>query len=330
MKELRQLILQAYGLRVNKLRILHDRKKSFVVKLQTNHGTYLGKSLNNNATRQHFILEAEKYLRSRGIQIPEVLSTSEGQLLVPWNDRPFVLQTWIDGKPYKLETNRQLQKIAALLGHMHFSSRGFQPVSPAALQYHGARTWETEYQADNSSIRQWQKTNQSTDQPKRKAILSHLPFFLEMGKKAYHLLSQSPYFKQWRDQPLPAHYLCHGDFHMKNIIHYNGILSIIDWEDVRFDFPSKDITRLLNEVLRFDKVWSLKRFDVLLSAYQKENPLSREELGLLYIDLAFPHIFERFLRKQLYRRYPLRVVKQFLHREMKKADDMLQRAKSYV
>ena len=87
---------------------------------------------------------------------------------------------------------------------------------------------------------------------------------------------------------------------------------------MRYDFPSKDLARVLYLLMRKENGWNKLTFHRILHAYLKDNPLSAQHQLILYADLAFPHIVERFLRKQVYQRMTHAQVLSFLQRERKK------------
>jgi len=102
----------------------------------------------------------------------------------------------------------------------------------------------------------------------------------------------------------------------------------IDWEDARYDFPSKDISRVLSLLMRKNKKWNPRSFKHLMNGYLRENPLSRRQRHLLYADLAFSHIEERFLRQRQYADMTENEIDRFLEEEAKKMSYMLKKMKA--
>jgi Ser/Thr protein kinase RdoA (MazF antagonist) len=174
-----------------------------------------------------------------------------------------------------------------------------------------------------SFIKGWQHNNQQTNDSKKQAILNYTDFFLATGQAIKKNITSIPYFPIWKEQPLHEHYLCHGDFHTGNILISDSSFYMIDWEFVRYDFPSIDIARVLFLIMHRHKEWNVSRFQLLLSAYFKENPLTAEQMEMLFLDLAFPHAFERFVRKKEYKEMSLEEVEQFLESEHDKTNYML-------
>lgn len=320
-----RLLQKRYGLEIHTLETLRATNKSRVYRLATNKGRFIAKQLFIPEQRQQFILAAEAHLRGRSVAIPATLPTISGSDYVMWRGFPLVLQRYIDAKAYFLSSNSNLARVAGLLGRMHAESVGFAP--PSGETYNGARSWEQEYREDLAAIRRWQRRHQHSANPKIRAILRAIPFFLRAGELAQMRMNASPFFAEWKKRPVTQHGLVHGDFHMGNVLRGRGALTVIDWEDVRFDFPSKDLTRLFFVLMRRDGGWKLKRIRTLLASYLQKHPLKKEEKALLYQDLAFPHIFERFLRKKSYASMTAHRVHRFLRGERRKTAYMLRQMK---
>jgi len=318
--ELRNHIESEYAITVHAARTIHHTPKTFVCKLTTNRGTYALKTLYKPEARQQFVTGAENYLRGRGIHIPETLSTKTNKHYTMVNGYPYALQKWVPGRPSSVATLSGIKLLGALLGKMHKASVGYQ--SQHSSLYAGYKLWTAEYKKDLRSIDSWRKKHKDSQDPKIKSILKYTAYFKKAGKKALQSLLSNDYFLQWKEASPSTHYLCHGDFHTGNVLISQSNCTIIDWEDVRYDFPSKDIARLLFVSMRSHRRWSRQLWNALFTTYLQENPLSRNEKNLLYIDLTFPHLFERYLRKQVYRKKTLAQVNTFLRSEMEKTEFM--------
>lgn len=321
-------ISREYGLKIRAHHVIRDTEKTMVIHLKTDRGSFFAKCMYVSEERHQFILEAEEYLRNRGIHIPKVRLTLSGRPCFVWQGKLFFLQQEIPGKLYSLKKPKQIQRVGALLGRIHASSVGF--LSSSGMLFNGALAWEQEYESDLLSMKSWQKQHARMTKPKIALIHAYLPFFLRTGSKMQKQLQQSAFFQRWKGRPEHLHSLCHGDFHMGNVIVSEDKLNVIDWEDVRYDYPSKDLNRLLMMLMRRQRKWKEEKCRMLLKAYFKQNPMNKAEKTLLYQDLAFPHIFERFLRQKLYKQMDYGQVMQFLQREQEKTKYMLKQAKARI
>jgi len=324
---LRQINM-VYGLQIQSYQVIRYSAKTIVIHLKTDRGSFFAKTMYIQEHRQQFILDAEAYLRNRGIFIPQPVLTIEEKPFFKWNGNLFYLQKAVQGKAVSLRTPKQTRRIGELLGKIHFSSVGY--FSASGNRYNGALRWEKEYENDLISLQRWQETFAGHKKPKIQLLRQHLPYFLRVGEEMHKLLRQSAFFQEWKDRPEHLLSLCHGDFHMGNVIKSENSLYVIDWEDVRYDYPSKDLSRLLYVYMRRYRGWNQPRCELLFRAYFRKNPMKKQEKALLYQDLAFPHIFEWFLRRKQYTSMSYRQVSLFLKAEREKTKYMLKQAKARV
>lgn len=326
MDDLIRKIEKSYGLTVIRHEKLRETPKSLVVFFETSIGRFIGKVSYLPKERHHFILNAEAYLRKKGILIPNIQRTKSSKRYIMWKDNPFVLHQWLSWRKVAYSSPVRLAQIGALLGQFHKRSLGF--TSRHGELYNGAKKWTEEYKADLTSLEKWELRNRDKKQPNFSAIFEYLPYFRQAAQTAHEHLKSSAYFAKWKKAPLKRHFLCHGDFNNGNLLTRNKQIAIIDWEDVRYDFPSKDISRVLSLAMRKHGSWNEQLFVYLLRSYLQENPLSADQLHLLFVDLAFPHIFERFLRMKQYEQMDLANIQQFCRREALKTAYMLDELKA--
>ncbi|QWU17628.1 spore coat protein, CotS family [Paenibacillus sophorae] len=323
--QLLQAASEQYGIVFYESEILHKTGRTLVLALKSPQGDYILKSIFTSETRLQFILEAEYFLRLRGIHIPEIFPTLTGTRYFLWEGDRYVLQEKLRGTPFPPTTIEAVTRRAALLGRMHSSSLGF-------LSNHGPygpeeRLWLSTYLRELSSLKHWVHWYQNSRASKKKMILSHIDFFQQTGRELVERLERHAFFKSWIDAPLQKHFLCHGDFHSENVLTVGSSLYIIDFEFIRYDYPSKDIARFLQGIMNRRKGWDPVWFDHLLNAYLRENPLNDDQLDLMYFDLAFPHSFYRFVDKGGYRNMSLDDVAAYLQREYDKTVYFLQQTK---
>lgn len=328
MKQLVNRVEDEYGFTVRSHQVIRNSNKSLLVLFDTPHGKWIGKRMFISRERQNFILQAQEYLQQRHIAIPETKRTLTHARFMEWQGYPFVIQKKAPGKLHSLATRKGVKLAASCLGKIHAASVGFE--CQTSHSYNGANAWENEYETDLLSLHNWRLAHAAARQKKLKLIVEAIPFFYSAGRTAQEHARQSAYFAHWKKLPPRQHFLCHGDFHPGNLLVKNRKLVVIDWEDVRYDFPSKDIARLLSSAMRRQKKWSTKTFTSLLQSYLRHNPLTAEQLRLLYQDLAFPHIVERFLRRNEYKAMSVDGVKQFLLREKQKTRYMLKQLKAHA
>lgn len=83
---------------------------------------------------------------------------------------------------------------------------------------------------------------------------------------------------------------CHGDYQYHNLLFREHDISVINFEKCICDSQVRDLYLFLRKLLEKNN-WSSFVGDGLLEAYQKEKPLTAEEMKQLYYRLAYPEKF---------------------------------------
>lgn len=312
-----------YGFGIEKHEILHNSTRTQVVSLQTTDGSLVLKSINFTEDRLRFMLEAQEFLRRGGIAIPRVIPTRSGAYYIGWDGHLYFLQEKIQGVSTPAFSTEVLALEAALLGTMHAASRGFY--SPFGPGYAGEYYWEKHYERKLHAISYMKERFALSHDAKKRVILENTVDFLDAGTKVLTLLQRHSGFQRWKTLPNHEHYLAHGDFHSENVLHTRDRLYLIDWEFARYDYPSKDINRLLDRGMKHDGSWNNASFEVLLRSYRQQHPLSEWQLQLLYLDLSFPYAISRFLHHRMYKNMTLEEVTCFLQNEREKTASLMRR-----
>ncbi|MGO0060678.1 CotS family spore coat protein [Brevibacillus fluminis] len=323
-EELLPMVAKNYRFNIRRAELLHYTTRTFVLRIQTDDGPFVVKSIFADRDRMDFILAVEHYLRGRGVAIPRTIPMENGAFLFFCNGTPYTVQEYVEGRPLFITSKSACHERGRLLGHFHACSLGFraEDVKPSM----GILEWEANYQKGLQTISDWREQYRFSTEKRHQLVMRSVDFFLRTGAHLLRLLTQNQYFAEVQAEPVERQFLCHGDFHTGNVLWNEQAqrFSIIDWEFTRFDFPSVDLGRLLSIIMRQSKRWDQASFSALLSGYLEQNPLSEKQMELLYLDLAFPHQFERFLRKNWFEEFTTGEIRQFLQREEEKTRFLLQ------
>ncbi|OAS16469.1 phosphotransferase [Paenibacillus oryzisoli] len=283
--ELLAEIADTYGLSIKQVETIRDTSRSYVLKITATQGSFVLKRMHMDTRRLQFMLETEDFLRNRGIHIPMVYQTKENKKYVAYTGHLYVLQEWICAHSYPLVSVEKAVKLAEILGRMHELSKVFYS-SHGILRFGGAK-WVQEYDEALHFLGSWKSKQEDVEEPWRKAVLTYIDFYMRTGEYVKeHINACYTAGGEVHAQVV----LSHHDFHMQNILmDPSGDVYIIDWEFVRFDLPSRDVNRLLYAMIKKSKTWNHRAFVTVMRAYLQMNPLSKHEMKLLYLDLAFPH-----------------------------------------
>lgn len=316
-KGLKRNVEKSYSFKIKKWKVIKNVKNSsLVVQVCTHNGKkYALKNLHLKPDRQQFIAKSEQLLADRGVKLASPISTRNGELLMKYNKNPYVLYQWIDGKSASLCNQKDLEDIVEAMARFHRASMQLQ--YPDDMKIYGHEHWESEYKERIKTMKKWSKEYKSSDSGNALLIKKDMRFFQKMADKALQQLQNSRY-ESYFNSEASAKSLVHGDLHSHNVIHSENGKVLIDFEDVRYDLPSKDLLRLFS---MYSKSHSFRErtFSGMLEKYEKYNKLSSEIKRLVLIDFMFPHIFERLLRKKKYVGMENKELQHRLKQERKKA-----------
>lgn len=297
-KRLIQQVETRYGIRIRKADVIKDVKhSSFVAKLDTDSGkSFIIKTLYVPEERQQFIAASETLLYRRNVPLAKPVKMTNGERVMTWKGVPYVLYRWVNGKSGKLQNVHDLIAIVKLAAVFHKASRHLE--YPAGIKRYEHPDWAEEYRRRLETLAAWEREPYDPNSERDVCIHEAIPFLRETGEEALDRLIHSSY-QVYRNRPADQRTLVHGDLHHKNVLIDKDGAKLIDFEDVRYDVPSKDLLRIYSMYTK-SKGFSPSDFMRMMKAYGQIHRLTPEEKELVYIDFLFPHIFERMLRKKKY------------------------------
>ena len=306
-----------YGLRIATREVVKEMPgSSFVAKLVAEGGdAYALKSLFIPQERQRFIAESERRLADRGVELARPVSTKSGRLFIEHEGAPYVLYEWLPGEGAALSGPDDLLAIVELAARFHLASRDL--AYPAGVEVFGHLDWREEYENRLKSMERWLSEYGGEKKGKKRKIANAVPFFLKAGKKALRELRNSEY-ADYVEGRIGPRTLVHGDLHNKNVILSGSARRLIDFEDVRFDAPSKDLIRI-HSMYAKRRDFEPTTFRRMLRRYFQIHPVSSAVRRIIEVDLLFPHIFERTLRKKKYKKMSEEEIAVWLRQERRKS-----------
>jgi CotS family spore coat protein len=306
-----------FGFKTDTWHVVRDKKESsYVAKIVTDTGKQFAiKSLFIDPERQRFIVHSEEQLASKGVDLARPIPTLGGDLFMIYNEAPYVLYSWIDGNSRQLRHRSDLESMVQVMAKFHAASR--ELTYPPEVKIYGHTHWVEEYNQRLNAMKHWFKAHKASTNQKKKMVCASLPFFVKTAATALEALMASRY-EDYRNGWLSEASLVHGDFHNQNLIYQKQTGVLIDFEDVRYDVPSKDLLRIFSMYTK-KQPFEDDVFLSMMQTYENGNPLTGEVKALVCIDMLFPHIFERMLRKKLYGKMDSDELQQRIQQEIDKA-----------
>jgi CotS family spore coat protein len=233
----------------------------------------------DHLAEQGFARTAKAYRNKQGRMISQ---TATG--------RNYILTDWLVGrKPSFANSNEDITGAAVTLALFHRASVGFVAPPGGKLRSRLNR-WPSRFR---SRLRQVVELRDALDHKPfldnfDRAFVEYYPWILDRAQDGWCVLSTSQY-DQLVEKVQKSHSFCHGDVAERNfVVTDSGEHCLIDLDLVRRDVRVADLYKLLRDVLK-KRRWDCSAVKLILDSYSEVDPLTLEEITVLYALLAYPH-----------------------------------------
>lgn len=229
------------------------------------------------------------------VQVEAIIPDREGSLLVKDMDGTgYVLKTWQEGRECSVHDKGECVEAVRLLARLHGSMElpADMPNLPVAFSP------EKEYDKHNKELKRVRKYLQQKGQKSwfETSLRKAFDPFLEQAfavTEEWREYCQSFQEKAGGQQSAGKEdrvAFCHGDYQYHNILQGMNGWFVVNFEKCMCDDPIRDLYLLLRKLLEKSN-WSVTLGEELLSAYEKERPISAKSWIDLYYRLAYPEKF---------------------------------------
>lgn len=283
-------VLTGYDLKVKKITSETLKEKKAVWWVDSASQKFILKKVPLDKNRFLFLLSAISHLRKNGINLPEIYQARDGNFFVEENAQIYILMEAVTSQAPDYQVPRELSLMVQEMARFHKASQNFVPPASANIRQH-LGTWEKKYiQTINCLERFAKEARLDPDREFNHCYLTNCKYFLDEARNCLKLLRHSGYVK-WVEKVRREGNLCHQDFAAGNLGLVNGEIYIYDLDSITFDIPARDLRKIFNKVMKKRGAWDLSLTKDMLKSYHKVMPLTREDYDVLFIDLAFPHLF---------------------------------------
>ncbi len=268
------------------IEVLRTWKGRGAILCETNQGTLILKEYAGHRDKIVFQDALLAHMQKQGFSnIETIIKNKEGELLTTDQDGScYVLKTYFEGRECDVKDMQECAAAMELLARMHKASLSGTELSFAGSIY----TVNEEFEKHNKELRRVKKFLKEKGQKNDFEIylMQCYDYFLQLALKVA---------KEYQDlgnnkQPSSLSFVCHGDYQHHNIILAGKEFYIINFEKCIKDSPVRDIYLFMRKLLEKSN-WKQETGFTLLSAYEKENVLSKEDYTDLYYRLAYPEKF---------------------------------------
>jgi len=291
-------VLAQYPYTVKGIRTESYKQKKGVWWVDTTKGMKILKKHPNSEPMLIFLLSAIDHLQNKGMNIPRVNETIDGNRYVKNGETCFILIDAVEGVNPDYRKQEELNALVREMGRFHLASQGFIPPNESKVRQH-LGNWGQDFSADITRLKDFYNEEKSKTAHKEfgEIISEVFPSFLQRMETAVTGLG-GPAYAAWVNKIADGGGLCHQDFAAGNILMNSaGRVYILDTDSLTIDLPARDIRKLLNKVMKKNGKWEPALVENILSVYQKANPLTIDEWAVLKLDLIFPHLFAGIMDK---------------------------------
>lgn len=281
-------VLKEYGIVPDELTMIQGGTIKTVWKLNSKGRQLCLKRLKQTYDKSLFSVNAQIYVKNSGGKVPGVILNNNKEPITKYNEQLFVLYEWIDGKDLNFDIPADLHIAVQGLAAFHAVSKGYVPPENARISSKLGK-WPHQYESMKSRMLLWKETAAlDISQPHYKAYAQCTDSVIEIANMALKSISESDYgaLTQFGSDSVV---LCHQDYGKGNVIAAEDGTYILDLDGVTYDLAARDLRKILGKIAENKNQWQAERINEILSWYNDINPLSKDELEILYVDLIYPH-----------------------------------------
>lgn len=228
-------------------------------------------------------------IRENGdIAVEEILPNKEGELWTKdqYQDT-YIVKTYSEGRECSIRDHEECRNAVRDLARLHKA----MIMPPKAEAESAVVRMDREYEKHNRELKKARRflRNKSQKNDFEIYLLRYYDSFMEKAfevAESWNAHQSADYY----EQIARAGTWCHGDFQYHNLLLKENDTFVINFEKCACDSQIRDLYLFLRKLLE-KSGWSIPLGNSMLEAYQKERPLSGEELKQLYYRLAYPEKF---------------------------------------
>ncbi|MGL5634596.1 MAG: CotS family spore coat protein [Sarcina sp.] len=274
---------------ITQIKIKNTDKHRAVYKIHSNNFTYCLKKIYFNEQRLLFMYSSMQWLHQYGFNVPLLLQDKHGNRFVKSHNFLFILTPWLPGEKCDFNNIDHLLKAAENLGSIHAKTQNFSPIKGSEKKEGYSNLYISINKHFNKLLTCYNLANKKKDKFS-KIFLEHFDTNIELARFALEVSSTINFNGLSKS-------LCHGDYVNKNLLIHENKISMIDFDKCVLDYSMVDLTYFLRRLLkRSETNWNFEIAKNIILAYDKKNPLNKEDIKYLMVYLAFPQKYWRISR----------------------------------
>ena len=278
-------ILEQYDLEV--LRIYGGRGG---IMLETKDGLKMIKEFAGSRAKLPLEQRVLGILAERGVcAVDQVQANKEGELVTIGDyETPYIIKDCPPGRECDPKTEEEILKSMRLLARVHRELRGVLRTEGAERRRILGADRSEELEKHNREMKRARNFIR-TRQKKGEFELLYLQCaetIFQNGADALELLKASGSEKLYQ-QAVDGEHLCHGEYVHHNILLQRQETALVNFSRFEINVQMNDVSQFLRKIMEKHN-WNGGLAERMLTAYERERPLSGEERAYLAASLCYP------------------------------------------
>ena len=229
-------------------------------------------------------------LAERGVcAVDQVQANKEGELVTIGDyETPYIIKDWPPGRECDPKNEEELLKSMRLLARVHRELRGVLRTEGAERRRILGADRSEELEKHNREMKRARNFIR-TRQKKGEFELLYLQCaetIIQNGADALELLKASGSEKLYQ-QAVDGEHLCHGEYVHHNILLQRQETALVNFSRFEINVQMNDVSQFLRKIMEKHN-WNGGLAERMLTAYERERPLSGEERAYLAASLCYP------------------------------------------
>lgn len=229
-------------------------------------------------------------LAERGVcAVDRVQANKEGELVTIGDyETPYIIKDWPPGRECDPKNEEELLKSMRLLARVHRELRGVLRTEGAERRRILGADRSEELEKHNREMKRARNFIR-TRQKKGEFELLYLQCaetIFQNGADALELLKTSGSEKLYQ-QAVDGEHLCHGEYVHHNILLQRQETALVNFSRFEINVQMNDVSQFLRKIMEKHN-WNGGLAERMLTAYERERPLSGEERAYLAASLCYP------------------------------------------
>lgn len=229
-------------------------------------------------------------LAERGVcAVDQVQANKEGELVTIGDyETPYIIKDWPPGRECDPKNEEELLKSMRLLARVHRELRGVLRTEGAERRRIQGANRSEELEKHNREMKRARNFIR-TRQKKGEFELLYLQCaetIFQNGADALELLKASGSEKLYQ-QAVDGEHLCHGEYVHHNILLQRQETALVNFSRFEINVQMNDVSQFLRKIMEKHN-WNGGLAERMLTAYERERPLSGEERAYLAASLCYP------------------------------------------